>query len=380
MVQKTSYFYSLLLLFLMAPLTPSWGEWHGVDLAEFAPNQFLVVWSYRGAGTDDFALRGGLLDASESDPRIHSYFTINDAEEAQEPPVVVFDPNTQRFLVVWEDGRRYDVSEVDIRAALLDVNGTVLSNDIEVDLGDAAQHGPALVRSGTTAMVAYIDERMYSTQAADPVLGILDFQGNVLGSYLPVAFRPDDEWWPILSAGKTRVLMGWFNGENDTVSGALLTPDGTVDRLLVLLTNAFAYEYASEWLPSLERFIVVARSGSGSRAVLVDESGNLSGLVSSGLPQIVRESHLAVQQMPDGKEVVLYCTTDGGIAVLDVSPGSIVMRDQIPNVFPWTTKGTDGTFVGLDRAVFLATSGTGGIPTAITVNLTPASNSRWNLY
>ena len=227
--------------------------------------------------------------------------------------------------------------------------------------------------------MAYIDERDYDNRAADPVAALLDFNGNVLGSYLPVALGPDDEWWPILAAGRTRLLMGWFNGEDDTVSGAILSPTGEVVQPLKILTHAEAYEYACVWLDSLDRFLVVGRSGPGSRAVLVDETGALSHLT-TGLPQLVRESQLLAQDLPGGGMVVLYCTTDGGVAVLDVSQSSIHLRTKKTDVFQWTTKGTDGTFIAPEKAVFLATTGAGGVPTIVETDLTPSSVSNWKFY
>jgi hypothetical protein len=353
--------------------------WHGVDLAEYATDRFLVVWSYDGPETDDFALRAAFLDASLPEPELKPFFTINDSYEAQEPPAVVFDPSTGRFLVVWEDGRQYAESEVDIRGALLDEQGEVLLNDIEVDLGPAAQHGPAIVRSGTLALVAYIDERSYATRAADPVSALLDFQGSVVESYLPVSVRGDDEWWPILAAGKTRHLMAWYNGADDTVTGALLTATGEVDQSMVLLSNAYPYEYACTWLEGLNRFLVVSSDGSGSRAVLVDQEGNLFGRVIEGLPQIIRESHLVVRKTDDSSSQVFFPTVGGGVAILSVLLDAIEFESEVSSVFPWTEKGTDGVSIQGNRVLFLATDGEGGVPTLVPLILESQQLSGWRL-
>ena len=163
------------------------------------------------------------------------------------------------------------------------------------------------------------------------------------------------EWWPMIAGSPTRALLVWqqyVSGETyarlkvatfDPSNGALSEPRVIAQRLQY-------YTYAAAYVPSIERFIVVAADDKGRGfAQLVDANGQTTASLDC-MPASVREAGIAVIG-----ERVFTPAQDGRLLHLKLSPVSIELAGTQPSPIAWTYTGSVGLVRSPTRLHWVAT-------------------------
>ena len=126
-------------------ITTAGNQFHYTMALDSTKNQFFITYNDSRNGTGD--IFGIILD--ETGAVVKKEFYINNSIGFQVNPFVCYNPQDKTYLVNWEDFRQYGdtltsmgMLEVmtDIQGALLDDNGTVLLNDIEMCVDTAGEN------------------------------------------------------------------------------------------------------------------------------------------------------------------------------------------------------------------------------------------------
>ena len=262
--------------------------------------------------------------------------------EAQEP-VSVAQNDTGRVMVSFEDGWNTP-NEVSQRY------GVYTS-----DLKDVKPYPNDVLSGGHSGHVAAVGSRFVVFYSNDWVNGGgVDNLGTGNGVYvktydadgallqaIDVAPRVR-EWWPMIAASPTRALLVWqqyVSGETyarlkvatlDPSTGALSEPRVIADRLLY-------YTYAAAYVPSIDRFVVVATTDKGKGfAQLIDASGQTTATLDC-MPASVREAGIAVIG-----ERAFTPSQDGRLLHLKLTAASIELAGTQPSPIAWTYTGSVG--------------------------------------
>jgi hypothetical protein len=276
--------------------------------------------------------------------------------EAQEP-VSVAQNDTGRVMVSFEDGWNTP-NEVSQRY------GVYTS-----DLKDVKPYPNDVLSGGHSGHVAAVGSRFVVFYSNDWVNGGgVDNLGTGNGVYvktydadgallqaIDVAPRVR-EWWPMIAASPTRALLVWqqyVSGETwarlkvatlDPSTGALSEPRVIADRLLY-------YTYAAAYVPSIDRFVVVATSDKGKGfAQLIDASGQTTATLDC-MPASVREAGIAVIG-----ERAFTPSQDGRLLHLKLTPASIELAGTQPSPIAWTYTGSVGLVRSPTQLHWVATS------------------------
>ncbi|AXE98331.1 hypothetical protein [Paraburkholderia hospita] len=276
--------------------------------------------------------------------------------EAQEP-VSVAQNDAGRVMVSFEDGWNTP-NEVSQRY------GVYTS-----DLKDVKPYPNDVLSGGHSGHVAAVGSRFVVFYSNDWVNGGgVDNLGTGNGVYvktydadgallqaIDVAPRVR-EWWPMIAASPTRALLVWqqyVSGETwarlkvatlDPSTGALSEPRVIADRLLY-------YTYAAAYVPSIDRFVVVATSDKGKGfAQLIDASGQTTATLDC-MPASVREAGIAVIG-----ERAFTPSQDGRLLHLKLTPASIELAGTQPSPIAWTYTGSVGLVRSPTQLHWVATS------------------------
>ncbi|ALL65328.1 putative signal peptide protein [Paraburkholderia caribensis MBA4] len=276
--------------------------------------------------------------------------------EAQEP-VSVAQNDTGRVMVSFEDGWNTP-NEVSQRY------GVYTS-----DLKDVKPYPNDVLSGGHSGHVAAVGSRFVVFYSNDWVNGGgVDNLGTGNGVYVKtydadgallqavdVAPRVR-EWWPMIAASPTRALLVWqqyVSGETyarlkvatlNPSTGALSEPRVIADRLLY-------YTYAAAYVPSIDRFVVVATTDKGKGfAQLIDASGQTTATLDC-MPASVREAGIAVIG-----ERAFTPSQDGRLLHLKLTPASIELAGTQPSPIAWTYTGSVGLVRSPTQLHWVATS------------------------
>jgi hypothetical protein len=276
--------------------------------------------------------------------------------EAQEP-VSVAQNDAGRVMVSFEDGWNTP-NEVSQRY------GVYTS-----DLKDVKPYPNDVLSGGHSGHVAAVGSRFVVFYSNDWVNGGgVDNLGTGNGVYvktydadgallqaIDVAPRVR-EWWPMIAASPTRALLVWqqyVSGETwarlkvatlDPSTGALSEPRVIADRLLY-------YTYAAAYVPSIDRFVVVATTDKGKGfAQLIDASGQTTATLDC-MPASVREAGIAVIG-----ERAFTPSQDGRLLHLKLTPASIELAGTQPSPIAWTYTGSVGLVRSPTQLHWVATS------------------------
>ena len=276
--------------------------------------------------------------------------------EAQEP-VSVAQNDTGRVMVSFEDGWNTP-NEVSQRYGVY----TSVLKDVKPYPNDVLSGG----HSGHVAAVGSRFVVFFSNDWVDG--GGVDNLGTGKGVYvktydadgsleraIDVAPRVR-EWWPMIAGSPTRALLVWqqyVSGETyarlkvatlDPATGALSDPRVIADHVRY-------YTYAASYVPSIERFIVVATDDRGSGfAQLVDANGATTATLSC-MPATVREAGIAVI----GNRAFAP-SQDGRLLHLKLTSSSIELAGTQPSPIKWTYTGSIGLVRSPDQLHWVATS------------------------
>jgi len=276
--------------------------------------------------------------------------------EAQEP-VSVAQNDTGRVMVSFEDGWNTP-NEVSQRYGVY-----------TTDLKDVKPYPNDVLSGGHSGHVAAVGLRFVVFYSNDWVNGGgVDNLGTGNGVYvktydadgallqaIDVAPRVR-EWWPMIAASPIRALLVWqqyVSGETyarlkvatlDPSTGALSEPRVIADRLLY-------YTYAAAYVPSIDRFVVVATTDKGKGfAQLIDANGQTTATLDC-MPASVREAGIAVIG-----ERAFAPSQDGRLLHLKLAPASIELAGTQASPIAWTYTGSVGLVRSPTQLHWVATS------------------------
>ena len=311
----------------------------------------------RGAGRDrNWTHDVYIARWTPQQPKLDRPRVLISRPEAQEP-VSVAQNDTGRVMVSFEDGWNTP-NEVSQRY------GVYTS-----DLKDVKPYPNDVLSGGHSGHVAAVGSRFVVFYSNDWVSGGgVDNLGTGNGVYvktydadgallqaIDVAPRVR-EWWPMIAASPTRALLVWqqyVSGETwarlkvatlDPSTGALSEPRVIADRLLY-------YTYAAAYVPSIDRFVVVATTDKGKGfAQLIDASGQTTATLDC-MPASVREAGIAVIG-----ELAFTPSQDGRLLHLKLTPASIELAGTQPSPIAWTYTGSVGLVRSPTQLHWVATS------------------------
>ncbi|MFL9911384.1 hypothetical protein [Paraburkholderia sp. RL17-337-BIB-A] len=150
------------------------------------------------------------------------------------------------------------------------------------------------------------------------------------------------EWWPMIAGSPTHALLVWQQYVGDETYArlkiALLNPeDGTLGEVRVIAPRLRYYTYAATFVPSIDRFIVVATGADGKGlAQLIDESGTTTATLAC-MPGVVRESGITIVG-----DRAFTPSADGRLLHLRLTPSSIELTGTQPSPVKWSSLGSVG--------------------------------------
>ncbi|APA89697.1 hypothetical protein BJG93_29950 (plasmid) [Paraburkholderia sprentiae WSM5005] len=276
--------------------------------------------------------------------------------EAQEP-VSVAQNDGGRVMVTFEDGwntpnevsQRYGVYTSNLRA--------VRPYPVDVLSGGHSGHVAAV---GSRFVVFYSNDWIDGGGVDNLGTGngvyakIYDGDG-VLVQAVDVAPRVR-EWWPMIAGSPTRALLVWQQyvaGETFArLKAATLDPaTGALGEARVIAPRLQYYTYAAAYVPSVDRFLVVATSGDGKGfAQLVDENGATTATLAC-MPASVREAGIAVIG-----DRAFTPSQDGRLLHLRLTGASIELVGTQPSPIKWTYTGSLGLVRSPTQLHWVATS------------------------
>ncbi|SEK07802.1 hypothetical protein [Paraburkholderia diazotrophica] len=276
--------------------------------------------------------------------------------EAQEP-VSVAQNDTGRVMVSFEDGwntpnqvsQRYGVYTSDLKGV------KPYPNDVL-----SGGHSGHVAGVGSRFVVFYSNDwidggGVDNLGTGDGVyVKTFDADGALLQA-IDVAPRVR-EWWPMIAGSPTRALLVWqqyVSGETyarlkvatlDPATGALSEPHVIAERLQY-------YTYAAAWVPSVDRFIVVATDDKDRGfAELIDANGQTTATLGC-MPASVREAGIAVIGAR-----AFTPSQDGRLLHLKLTPSSIELAGTQPSPIKWTYTGSVGLVRSPSALHWVATS------------------------
>jgi hypothetical protein len=150
------------------------------------------------------------------------------------------------------------------------------------------------------------------------------------------------EWWPMIAGSPTRALLVWQQyvaGETFArLKVATLDPaTGALGGSRVIAPRLQYYTYAAAYVPSVDRFLVVATGGDGKGfAQLIDQNGETTATLAC-MPASVREAGIAVIG-----DRAFTPSQDGRLLHLRLTASSIELAGTQPSPIKWTYTGSIG--------------------------------------
>ncbi|MBM3321862.1 hypothetical protein FJY69_00035 [candidate division WOR-3 bacterium] len=202
----------------------------------FNGSSYLVTWKDRrndSLSSDDiYAARvtpaGTVLDPAG--------VAVSRAAESQDQPAV--GTHGAQWLVAWED---YRSGNCEVMAARMSADGVVLDPDgLNVSADSYWQGEPAVTSDGINYIVAWEDDRLTGGSQCDIFAARVSTAGVVLDTGIVVCAADEDQYYPCIAPGATRMLVAWQDWRNDPEDPDIycnrLSPAGvvldTVDALL----------------------------------------------------------------------------------------------------------------------------------------------------
>ncbi len=337
---------------------------HGINLVELG-GRHLLIWSSWGHPPQPANVRGNWehdifyswLDPAR--PQLEPQVLLS-RPEAQEPPSAAVN-RAGRLLVTWEDGE----DRINQNAGLWDASLRALPPGIvRVRDGGHSGHVAAL---GDRFLIAYSEDWVRGGAFLDRGTGrhilarVVDAAGT-LGPEIEIsadraaAHRED---WPLVAASHRNWLVVWQRHPQRSLHGALIDASGRiVKRLLLGAELTVGYHYDVQYVPPLDRYVVLGVTDRSGFVSLVDTTGRITG-ITSGLPRAVSESRLVIAGRGAAPALAAYPMQPSGVALLRLTAGGARLLRTIEHPYRWDYTGTVGMFVGLQRLLFATLSRAG---------------------
>ncbi|CAN0624500.1 conserved exported protein of unknown function [Burkholderia multivorans] len=276
--------------------------------------------------------------------------------EAQEP-VSVAQNDAGRIMVTFEDGwntpdevsQRYGVYTPQLKA--------VRPYPVDVRAGGHSGHAAAV---GPRFVVFYSEDWVEGGGVDNLGTGggvyarIFDANGAMLRA---VDVAPHvREWWPMIAGSPTRALLVWQQYVRDEhytrLKAAVLDPQsGRLGDARVIAPRVQYYTYGTAFVPSIDRFLVVATDADGKGfAQLVDRQGATTATLAC-MPASVREAGITVV------DANAYTpSADGRLLHLRMTPSTIELVATQHSPIAWTYLGSVGLVRSPTRLHWVALS------------------------
>ena len=195
------------------------------------------------------------------------------------------------------------------------------------------------------------------------------------------------DWWPLVAGSEQHAMLVWQRYVDESDYGNLMFTvyDPQANKLVketsLLKANLVYYHYDVQYLPNINRFLVVGNYVGDSLlhkigrvfsvvspkafAYLLDEQGKIVDQWDASMDcescdtyfnhPIVRESQPAIWAGTDedpGTMLVLYPTKPKGLMALAVTASTIEMQEHIEVAHYWFPLGADGIFLDDDTVYF----------------------------
>jgi len=219
-------------------------------------DRFLVVWSedYWGDGSD-WDLMGRFVPWSGPDPG-EGAFTILGTTTSQWSPSVAFSTLSSEYLVVWNE---LSAAPASIRGIYVDSEGLTGSAFPIAEHATLNRTNPDVAAESSTDEFLVVFERQYSGPDLD-IAGAVVWQGAV-GAEVEIAGWSDAETSPAVATcpGQYQWVVAWQNSESH-VYVRFLTGSGVVDGAPIQVSNEYVPSHrapALACLPGGARYLVL---------------------------------------------------------------------------------------------------------------------------
>ncbi|RJR14703.1 MAG: hypothetical protein C4581_13535 [Nitrospiraceae bacterium] len=200
---------------------------------------FLVVWSDdRNDPDNTYDIYGQIVNADGT--LGGSNFVVSDNGNNQYGPVPAYDPESQKFLVVWYDDRNDPMSTYDIYGQFVNPAGTLSGSNFAITSDPASQADPALAYDNYNQrfLVVWDDDR----GATVDIYGqLVNPDGTMSGSNFVITDASSSQWVPavVYDSVNRRFLVSWYDFRNPCadifafcangdIYGQLVNADGTL--------------------------------------------------------------------------------------------------------------------------------------------------------
>lgn len=375
---------------------------HGVRLLKDHDENLWAIWSSSPGNPPEGRKRLILEDGTECSYFTHDIFyspvdpgnteirprLLLGMPEAQEPVDVAISKEGP-VAITFEDGSETDTNSCD---GVIKQRYKIYSRfpDDSTELGSVrvnGGHSGHIASVGNNFVIVYA-EGWVNDDGVDDSGTANDIYVETIGSdgnyrwHKPVARDkgwPRD-WWPLVAGSSHHALLVWQRLVKDSSYANLMVTlyDPQTNELIkpitVLKENLQHYHFDVQYLSKINRFLIVGNylgktvaSESVSIispklfAYLLDEKGSVISYWDSdkkcthcgSYPAInlVREARPAI--LDDKVARILYPVKPNGIVSLEVSPNSVKLVNLFVQEHLWFSLGTDGIFLGRNKALFM---------------------------
>ena len=383
---------------------------HGIDFISLQNGSYWLIWASAPGDPPQNESHSLLINGEECRYFTHDvyYSHINTKHpsldkkpliilpEAQEPISAAISTD-QHILLTMEDGSDSNITSecngvIQQRYQIFD-NTLKPKSELKTVVINNAHSGHAAA-VGKQFVIIYVKERtntdpIYNKESGSEVfLEVIDTQGkpNYHRKVTDDNNIPTD-WWPLIAGSANHVLLVWQRYVNNdrrvSLMYAVYNPatDQFIKPSTLLETDVYNYHYDVQYLPSIDRFIIVGNhlgvmsvSPQGKAATvkrqkgfayLLDNDGHIVAQWNTVLKckicnsyrthTFVREAQPAIYA--NEQEVkVLYPTKPKGALLFSVDPTSINALRFFDDDYYWHSIGTDGIFLDATTAFFATLS------------------------
>ena len=275
------------------PLSPdATGDQFIGDIA-FDPeaNRYLVVWTdYRNGNADVY----GQLVAADGSP-VGDNIAIGSVPQYQGFPKVAYSSASNSYLVVWMDERAGKPNSADIFGQRVSADGSLLGEDFAIDNGANNQAFPSIAYRPQGDKFLVVWSEWIGNSSNEDVFGrFVTAAGAVDDNKLPIGISGDQENFPYVGydsdADTFLVLWGVSpNGENADIEGQLLTGSGALQGNVINVATATAHQFAptAAYNPVEEQWFVVwndTRTSGNQTDVYSQRLSSAGALVGGNVP------------------------------------------------------------------------------------------------
>jgi len=196
-----------------------------------AANQFLVVWEdWRGDTGFGSEVYGQIVNGDGT--MSGANFPITVENDWQRSPKAVYNPVTDKYLVIWED-QTDDLDDID--GQLVNANGSLHGSKLTISAAKNDQSNPEVAYNSAANeyLVVFDDDRLIEYDY--DIYGVLvNADGTVTGEDFPISSHVENQLIPVVTynSRENQYLVVWWDkrsGSNAEVYARVVNADGSMD-------------------------------------------------------------------------------------------------------------------------------------------------------